>query len=97
MAQLRVKDMRKVSQMLQVPDNWVAEGVTSDTRQIRDGQLFVALRGPHHDGHDFVSEALSTRTPILSYIVLTRPSYNAWRTILLLNQYLLMGDPHKKI
>ncbi|MEJ5359457.1 MAG: UDP-N-acetylmuramoyl-tripeptide--D-alanyl-D-alanine ligase [Desulfobacterales bacterium] len=33
-------------------------GVSTDTRSLRPGELFVALRGERHDGHDFVAEAL---------------------------------------
>jgi UDP-N-acetylmuramoyl-tripeptide--D-alanyl-D-alanine ligase len=32
--------------------------VTTDTRQLQQGDLFVALRGEHFDGHAFVAEAL---------------------------------------
>ncbi len=32
-------------------------GVSTDTRSIRGGDLFVALEGERHDGHDFVAEA----------------------------------------
>lgn len=32
-------------------------GVTTDSRQATPGQLFVALRGEKHDGHDFVQAA----------------------------------------
>ena len=32
-------------------------GVCTDTRQLLPGQLFVAIRGPHFDGNDFVAEA----------------------------------------
>ena len=32
--------------------------VTTDTRQLKAGDLFVALRGEHFDGHAFVAEAL---------------------------------------
>ena len=32
-------------------------GVSSDTRQIKNGDIFVALRGINHDGHDFIAEA----------------------------------------
>jgi UDP-N-acetylmuramoyl-tripeptide--D-alanyl-D-alanine ligase len=32
--------------------------VTTDSRHVLRGSLFCALRGPHHDGHDFVSEAV---------------------------------------
>src|SRR5215469_5844934 len=38
--------------------NWVATGVSIDTRTIAAGDLFVALRGPNHDGHNFVKTAL---------------------------------------
>jgi UDP-N-acetylmuramoyl-tripeptide--D-alanyl-D-alanine ligase len=32
-------------------------GVSTDTRQLRQGNLFVALQGPHHDGHDYLEAA----------------------------------------
>ena len=33
-------------------------GVTIDSRAVGRGQLFVAIRGPRHDGHNFVAAAL---------------------------------------
>ncbi|MBI1274065.1 MAG: UDP-N-acetylmuramoyl-tripeptide--D-alanyl-D-alanine ligase [Alphaproteobacteria bacterium] len=39
------------------PANWHAGGVSIDTRTLKRGDLFVALRGPVHDGHDFVAQA----------------------------------------
>jgi UDP-N-acetylmuramoyl-tripeptide--D-alanyl-D-alanine ligase len=38
--------------------DWVATGVSIDTRSLTAGDLFVALRGPNHDGHDFVDDAM---------------------------------------
>jgi UDP-N-acetylmuramoyl-tripeptide--D-alanyl-D-alanine ligase len=38
--------------------DWAATGVSIDTRGLIDGDLFVALRGPNHDGHNFVGTAL---------------------------------------
>jgi len=32
-------------------------GISTDTRSIRDGELFFALRGPSFDGHDHVGKA----------------------------------------
>src|SRR5262249_34687989 len=32
-------------------------GITTDTRAIRPGELFVAIRGETHDGHRFLTEA----------------------------------------
>jgi len=34
-----------------------ASGVASDTRTLRPGQLFVALRGQHVDGHQYLAQA----------------------------------------
>ncbi|GAB4262025.1 MAG: UDP-N-acetylmuramoyl-tripeptide--D-alanyl-D-alanine ligase [Deferrisomatales bacterium] len=33
------------------------DGVSTDTRTLRPGQLFVALEGPRFDGHDFLADA----------------------------------------
>ena len=35
-------------------------GVSIDSRTIQPGELFLAIRGPRHDGHAFVERALST-------------------------------------
>jgi UDP-N-acetylmuramoyl-tripeptide--D-alanyl-D-alanine ligase len=37
---------------------WDAAGVSIDTRTLRPGDLFVALKGPSFDGHAFVAAAL---------------------------------------
>ncbi len=38
---------------------WEATGVAIDSRAVRPGDLFVALKGPNFDGHDFVAQALA--------------------------------------
>src|SRR5579871_1406008 len=38
---------------------WSAVGVSIDSRSLKPGELFVALRGPRHDGHDFVTSAFA--------------------------------------
>jgi UDP-N-acetylmuramoyl-tripeptide--D-alanyl-D-alanine ligase len=38
---------------------WLAKGVSIDSRTLRHGDLFVALKGPSFDGHEFVGEALA--------------------------------------
>ena len=35
----------------------VFDQVTTDTRVLSGGELFVALAGDHYDGHDFIDEA----------------------------------------
>jgi|KBSSwiStaDraftv2_1062776.scaffolds.fasta_scaffold05279_7 UDP-N-acetylmuramoyl-tripeptide--D-alanyl-D-alanine ligase len=42
-----------------VGDNVRFLRVTTDSRALRDGDLFVALKGEHFDGHDFVPAALA--------------------------------------
>ena len=37
-------------------DVWL-QGVSTDTRTLQPGQLFVALHGPHFDGHDYLDQA----------------------------------------
>lgn len=44
---------------LNVEDNWQASGVSIDSRTLCKGDLFVAVKGPLHDGHDFVEEAFA--------------------------------------
>jgi len=38
-------------------NHWQAHGVSIDSRTIAPGDLFVALAGPNHDGHDHVDKA----------------------------------------
>ncbi|MGV3278531.1 UDP-N-acetylmuramoyl-tripeptide--D-alanyl-D-alanine ligase [Rickettsiales bacterium LUAb2] len=37
---------------------WVAKGITIDTRNITTGNIFIALAGSNFNGHDFVKEAI---------------------------------------
>ena len=36
-----------------------SSGITIDSRQIRKGQLFLALKGPNFNGNSYVEEALN--------------------------------------
>ncbi len=40
--------------------DWVAMGVGKDSRELKPGDLFIALKGPQVDGHDYVVTALET-------------------------------------
>src|ERR1700685_1840551 len=33
-------------------------GVSIDSRTVQPGELFLAIRGPRHDGHGFIRQAL---------------------------------------
>ncbi len=38
---------------------WRANGVSIDSRSVAQGDLFIALKGPNFDGHDFVAGAIA--------------------------------------
>jgi len=37
---------------------WQANGVSIDSRSVAKGDLFIALAGPNHDGHDYVKASI---------------------------------------
>lgn len=41
------------------PGDWQATGLSIDTRTIKPGDLFIALKGETGDGHDYVARALA--------------------------------------
>ena len=53
-------------------------GVSIDSRTVASGQLFIAIRGPRHDGHDFVGEVLERGIPAAIVESARRPSYPEW-------------------
>jgi UDP-N-acetylmuramoyl-tripeptide--D-alanyl-D-alanine ligase len=59
-------------------------GFSIDSRTVRPGELFVAIKGPNHDGHDFVVQALE-RGAALALVSRERmPSYApAWQPSLI--------------
>lgn len=38
-------------------NNWEASGVAIDSRTVEAGDLFIAISGPNHDGHNYVEKA----------------------------------------
>ena len=41
-----------------IGENITVKGISTDTRTINGGELFLALKGPNFDGHNFVEDAL---------------------------------------
>jgi UDP-N-acetylmuramoyl-tripeptide--D-alanyl-D-alanine ligase len=54
--------------------DWTVAGVSIDSRTVRPGELFIALRGPNHDGHDFVPDALAHGAAAMVDRALPHPS-----------------------
>jgi UDP-N-acetylmuramoyl-tripeptide--D-alanyl-D-alanine ligase len=46
-------------------DGEAARGITTDSRAVLPGNAFVALRGKHYDGHDFLSSAVESGARLL--------------------------------
>ncbi len=47
-----------------LPENTIIAGISTDTRTIQTGNIFVALKGDKFDGHDFVETAIEKGAPI---------------------------------
>jgi UDP-N-acetylmuramoyl-tripeptide--D-alanyl-D-alanine ligase len=45
--------------------DWSVSGVSIDSRSVLPGELFIALRGPNHDGHDFLGQALERGASVM--------------------------------
>lgn len=59
----------KVGDALQIGVPWtlthkLLAGFSIDSRSLKPGELFVALKGPRFDGHDFVPQALDNGAPV---------------------------------
>lgn len=60
-AELNLEDMEllfSAENLCDFNDSWKATGVSTDTRDISEGALFVALVGENTDGHDRIAEAI---------------------------------------
>lgn len=59
MMSLEIEDVRRAvtGQWVSTPSGGVIQDVSTDSRDIQQGDLFFALKGERHDGHDFLREA----------------------------------------
>jgi UDP-N-acetylmuramoyl-tripeptide--D-alanyl-D-alanine ligase len=53
-------------------------GVSIDSRTVRAGELFVAIHGPRHDGHDHVASALESGALAAVVAEAQMPRYAGW-------------------
>jgi len=63
MAKFGVEEILKITKgkLIQGDRNTVFEGVSTDSRTIKEGEIFVALKGNNFDGHNFIKEALEKK------------------------------------
>ena len=80
---------------------WVATGVSIDTRTLNKGDIFFALPGPSNDGNDFIEEALKKGA---SCAITNRPSLINYKKVILLMMYIkpllnwqnILGKGHRQ-
>ncbi len=55
---LQLSDIAQAVQGTLTGQNLTVEGVGIDTRTLNPGDLYIAIKGKHFDGHDFIDQAL---------------------------------------
>lgn len=58
-APLWTSDAAAAATLGRVTRSWSAMGVAIDSRTLAAGDLFIAIKGPSRDGHEYVADALS--------------------------------------
>jgi UDP-N-acetylmuramoyl-tripeptide--D-alanyl-D-alanine ligase len=60
---LTLEEVLKVTRgnLIQGGGNTFFRGVSTDSRTVAEGDLFIALKGPHFDGHHYAMEALGKK------------------------------------
>jgi UDP-N-acetylmuramoyl-tripeptide--D-alanyl-D-alanine ligase len=51
-------DKKTLEQLQRRLQQMEIKGISIDSRTVKDGELFIAIRGERYDGHDFVPEAM---------------------------------------
>jgi len=55
---MSLDDIAGILSAKRIGENITVEGISIDTRTINGGELFIALKGPNFDGHDFIESAI---------------------------------------
>lgn len=55
---MSLNDIAEILSAEHIGENITVKGISTDTRTIKGGELFLALKGPNFDGHAFVETAL---------------------------------------
>jgi len=60
---IQIEEVLKATggKLLQGEEKALIQGISTDSRTVAEGELFVALKGPHFDGHHFALKALEKK------------------------------------
>lgn len=89
MLNLRLKEIAVWTRGTLVGTDAAVCGVSTDSRTLASGELFVALRGEHHDGHDHVAEAAARGA---AAVVVSRRVETALPQVLVADTLHALGD-----
>lgn len=92
MIPLRVKEVAKItaSRVNSIDQNALISGFSIDSRTIKKGEFFIAVKGENYDGHDYIPDALSKGAE--GVIVLEEGEWSARHTIIVEDTIMAMGS-----
>ena len=61
MSHFSYKDCGKIGRLINISPEWTANGVSTDTRSLKAGNLFFALSGDRFNGHAYIKEAVTNK------------------------------------
>ncbi len=86
---MRLSDAAKAMQGQLIGHDGVFTSVGTDSRHITPGQLFVALKGEHFDGHDYAEQALAQGA---AAVALEKNSAGLAPVVMVEDSYLALGQ-----
>lgn len=63
MAEFKVREILEATsgRLIQGDNKVIFKGISTDTRTLKEGDIFIALKGRNFDGHNFIKEALEKK------------------------------------
>ncbi len=94
MKQIQTNDVRLIGELRNMPQDWTANGVSINSRELQIGDLFFAIRGERFDGHDFIQDAFRKG---VSACVVSKAWFGANQSLLTDKQLVVVDDPLKAL
>lgn len=102
MGELSARELASICEGILYGESATFSGFCIDSREVKEGNVFVALKGSRHDGHDFAQEAFSRgavgaivqrgiKVPKGKFYVLVDDTLEALRRIALYRRRLFTG------
>ena len=87
---ISISDLEKTlkTKAIDVPSNTTFNGVSIDSRTAKENNIFFAIKGDNHDGHDYIEDALKNgaKAIICNRPISDKPQFIVKNTITALGQ-----------